>query len=103
MMHNDDVERQIGGHDDDDFPTITLDPIECIDTQTEQVILIKAVIIFDDDGNYLIHGTNKEDAATMFKTMAPIWNLDPTSEMAQTIIFDVMLPKITAVVKPRAL
>lgn len=53
---------------------------------------IKAVIITDGK-DYLIHGTNDDDAALMFKKMTALWNFDPTTDTAHFVEIDVPIPE----------
>jgi len=66
-----------------------------------QVILVKAVIVYDDQGSYFIHGTSKDDASTMFKAMAPIWGFDPSKELAHEIELELEVATIAGMIKPR--
>lgn len=55
-------------------------------------IAVKAVIIVDGDGNYLIHGSNNETPKEMFKTMSPLWQFDPSNEKVHYIEVEILLP-----------
>lgn len=56
---------------------------------------IKAVILSDKEGNYLIHGSNAESTEEMFKAMQPIWHFDPSKETAHAIEFPVEVPELS--------
>jgi hypothetical protein len=58
---------------------------------------IKAVILSDKEGNYLIHGSNAENHEEMFKAMQPIWHFDPSKETAHIIEFPVEVPELADV------
>lgn len=62
---------------------------------------LKAVVLTDGE-NYIIHGSNEESAAEMFKALQPIWGFDPASEMAHFIEFEVTLPDMEKVETARA-
>lgn len=69
-----------------------------------QVVVVKALIVYDDQGNYFIHGTSKDEASTMFKSMVPaMWDFDPAKELVQEIIIDLELPRVDGIMKPKVL
>lgn len=55
-------------------------------------LTVKAVVLVDDKGGYMIHGSNVETSLEMFKAMQPIWSFDPASEKAHYVEIDIMLP-----------
>lgn len=55
---------------------------------------IKAVIIFDDAGNYFIHGVGGATAGEMFKAMLPLWEFNPEREAVHAIELDLNVPNI---------
>lgn len=61
----------------------------------------KAVILTDGE-SYLIHGSNSETAAEMFKTMQPIWSFDPATETAHFVELEVTLPEMENVAELEA-
>ncbi len=66
-----------------------------------KTIRVRALIAYTNDGQYLIHGSHDEDYGQMAKAMAPIWDLNPSQEAIQEIEFDVELPDLDLVKKPR--
>lgn len=66
----------------------------------EVEILIKAVLIFDEEGNYFIHGTSDETPDTMFKAMHPLWSIDPSKETVHYVEIPMMVVKPSANAKP---
>lgn len=66
-----------------------------------KTILVKAVIAFDNEGNYLIHGSSDETYAQMRKAIEPIWDLNPETEMMQVVEFEMQVPDLEIVNKPR--
>lgn len=55
-------------------------------------IKIKAVIMIDADGEYIIHGVSKQTPVEMFKTMQPLWQFDPSAEQVHYVELEVALP-----------
>ncbi len=66
-----------------------------------KTIKVRAVIAFDNEGNYLIHGSNDESFQDMAKAIAPIWVFDPANEMIQHIEFEMEVPDLDIVNRPR--
>ena len=66
-----------------------------------RTILIKAVILTDGE-NYVIHGANSETPEEMFKTANPLWNFDPSTEMAHYVELPVTLPELETLPKQLA-
>lgn len=64
-------------------------------------ITAKAVIIYDDQGNYLIHGSNDGTPEDFFKKMQPLWDLNPAIETARYVTFQLSLPEIALLPKVR--
>jgi hypothetical protein len=58
---------------------------------------IKAVILSDKEGNYVVHGSNVESTEEMFKAMQPIWHFDPSKEVAHVIEFSAEVPELADV------
>lgn len=56
-----------------------------------KTLQIKAVIITNGT-NYFIHGTGDETPAEMFKSMQPIWDMDPSKETVHFVNFEMNLP-----------
>jgi hypothetical protein len=56
-----------------------------------KTLKIKAVLLTDGE-HYFIHGSDSEDASTMFKAMLPIWNFDPSKETAHVVEVVVTVP-----------
>lgn len=65
-----------------------------------QPFTLKFVVIFDDYGNYTIHGNSTQNSGEMFKAMSPLWDFDPKTEMAQFMEIEAKLPRISKIKKP---
>lgn len=52
---------------------------------------IQAVIIMSGD-DYVIHGSAKQKAPEMFKSLLPLWDFDPITDTAHFVEVDVELP-----------
>lgn len=63
-------------------------------------VLVKAVIAFDDNGSYLIHGSSDEEVPAMAKAIQPLWNHDPSQEAVQYVEMKMWLPIISEMRKP---
>jgi hypothetical protein len=46
---------------------------------------IKAVLITDKEGRWIIHGCSDETPAQAFKQLSNIWNFDPLKEVAVVV------------------
>jgi len=58
-------------------------------------LTVKAVVLVDDKGGYMIHGSDAETSLEMFKAMQPIWSFDPATERAHYVEIEIMLPDAT--------
>lgn len=61
---------------------------------------IRACIIFDNNGNYFIHGSNSETPQEMFKAMVSLWTMDPSKESIAFVEFSAYLPDLDHITKP---
>lgn len=55
-------------------------------------LTIKFIIIYDDEGNYVIHGQSNVSVEEMFSAMKPLWNLDPSKETVNYIELNTKIP-----------
>lgn len=58
---------------------------------------ISAVVLVGET-DYLIHGSSAETAAEVFKAMtngeSPVWNFDPTTDIAHYLAVEVRVPEL---------
>jgi hypothetical protein len=55
-----------------------------------RTLTIKAVVMTEGD-RYIIHGSDAETPAEMFKTMTPLWTFDPAKEEIHYVEFELEL------------
>lgn len=70
------------------------------DLTMRKTIKIRALIAYNDQGEYIIHGSQDESYEQMAKAIAPIWHFDPSSEVIQHIEFDVSVPNLEMIERP---
>lgn len=62
---------------------------------------LKAIVAVNNEGNYVIHGSDEETPAEMFKAIAggenPIWHFDPSTEQVHYVEVEVSLPELETV------
>ncbi len=63
-------------------------------------VIVQAVIVVDDKGNYLIHGNNDQKPEEMFKAIAPLWDFNPSTETAHYVAVEIALPEFEDKVTP---
>jgi len=69
-----------------------------------QVVLVKAVIVYDDDGNCMIHGSSKDEPEVLFKEIAPdLWTFNPLKEAVHAIELEFEVPRVDSAMKPKVL
>lgn len=66
-----------------------------------KTVKVKAVVAFDNEGNFVIHGSSDQDYKQMRAAIATIWEHDPENELIQTIEFDMRLPDLDLILKPQ--
>lgn len=59
-----------------------------------RTLKVKAVILTDATGAYLIHGSSDETPEEMFRAIGPLWQFDPSQETVNFIEMDVILPDL---------
>jgi hypothetical protein len=62
------------------------------DTPSVTEVLLKFIVVFDDNGDYMIHGSSNEAPEEMFKAIAPIWQFDPSKESVRYVTMEAKLP-----------
>lgn len=65
-----------------------------------KTLRVRAVIAYNDDGNFIIHGSDAETPEAMAKAIQPIWQHDPSQENIDYIEFDVLVPVVA--LRPQA-
>ena len=55
-------------------------------------VKLNVVIVYDDEGNYVVHGNNTGTPAELFKAVGPLWAFDPSSEHVIYRELDLTIP-----------
>jgi hypothetical protein len=66
------------------------------DGSNRKNFMVQAVIIYDDKGNYLIHGSNDGTPADLLKKMQPLWDINPLTETARYVTFQMSVPEVAS-------
>jgi hypothetical protein len=62
---------------------------------------VKLVLIYDEEGNYIVHGCNSESPQDMFTAVSGLWPLDPQKETVRFLETTLIVPKLSALPKIR--
>lgn len=62
---------------------------------------VKMVLIYNDNGDYIIHGCNSESPQAMFKALTGLWPLDPAVESVRFLELTLTVPEIAKLPKIR--
>ena len=78
---------------------------ETPEEQQKDLISVRAVIIFDERGDYVIHADSTASPAAMFKRLTdgptPLWTFNPASDRAEVIDFTIKATKAIDLPKAR--
>lgn len=66
-------------------------------------VTAKCVILYDNNGSYIIHGTSKDGTADLFKAVSSLWTFDPKSEAAQYFECEIEVPDLDYIQRPKVL
>lgn len=64
-------------------------------------VMVRACIVYDNEGNYFIHGSNSETPQEMFKAMSSLWTMQPDKEAVNFVEFQAWLPDLDKIAKPK--
>lgn len=70
------------------------DDMECYPLPTHRAMKIKVVMVYDDMGNYLLHGASNQEPAEMLKAVQSLWTIQPDNEYMCCFEFTVNVPVV---------
>ena len=59
-------------------------------------LTVRAVIIYDDNGNYVIHGSSTGTPSDLYKAVAPLWDFNPCNETIRYVEIPMAVPAVEA-------